>query len=844
MAKQTHHKPNNNPPEVQTGISGSGGGSNNVGVGVEESNDERIAAAAAAATNVCVETGITLDSNSKEDDRKNFWEDDDDNNNNNKKDEHNNKPLSSSSSSPPPRSQAVVAAANNTGTTATTTTAAAASRPGAFAVLPFDTVNADDENDNDDANCAGQQPSPSPTPTPPPSSDLVLFNEQHRIIQNQMEIIQQQQLRMQQLEQQWQQQQQQTEELSTPPPVVVQATRVATLENVLAVVDSTSPPPPPPPPILVEAELVEDSNRPKCGDFCCEWCNGSLSQQKRRRMIVIIGGLLMVLSLIAIVGVVASVVTGGGSNDGGAKHNDSNNATTTSTADPSLTPTSAPSSSSTMVPDEVDAPVVDQPTSSPVDVTTTQQEPTMFPTNSPTAIPTSFPSAIPTKPPTMSPTLLPPSMSPTLVASSVSPTVPPSMSPTMAPLNVTWTPLGQPLQGENADDRFGVALAITADGKRVAVGAYTSDGPNDSLFNAGHVRVYDYNDRNETWNPVGKALYGVNATNQFGRSVALSADGSILAAGGSGNDGNGTDSGAVRIYTIERDDWVQIGQDIYGLAAGDWLGRSVALSENGTIVAAGADGGMMNGDRSGYVRALQFNGSAWNMMGQTLTGQAVNDSFGESVALSVDGQIMAVGAIRADDTVRNIKNVGQVSIFQFNKTSLQWEGLGQPLFGTAKGDKFGYAIDLSTDGNTLAVGGYEHDAANTGADAGCATVFQYNGTMWNPIGSTIIGAVAGGWFGVSVALSATKDGTIIAVGSSRGGDSGSGSMDLFVYNEAFRDWIPVNPSLQGDALGDRFGYSVAYSRNGGVLATGAYQHSSNAGQVQIFAPAVLFSSEG
>ena len=46
----------------------------------------------------------------------------------------------------------------------------------------------------------------------------------------------------------------------------------------------------------------------------------------------------------------------------------------------------------------------------------------------------------------------------------------------------------------------------------------------------------------------------------------------------------------------------QIGSDIDGEAAGDYLGRSVSLSSDGTIVAIGASGNDGNGIDSGHVR--------------------------------------------------------------------------------------------------------------------------------------------------------------------------------------------------------------------------------------------------
>ena len=56
------------------------------------------------------------------------------------------------------------------------------------------------------------------------------------------------------------------------------------------------------------------------------------------------------------------------------------------------------------------------------------------------------------------------------------------------------------------------------------------------------------------------------------------------------NDGNGSNSGHVRVYQSVADTWTQIGQDIDGDASNDQFGHSVSLSSNGSIVAIGAIG--------------------------------------------------------------------------------------------------------------------------------------------------------------------------------------------------------------------------------------------------------------
>ena len=90
------------------------------------------------------------------------------------------------------------------------------------------------------------------------------------------------------------------------------------------------------------------------------------------------------------------------------------------------------------------------------------------------------------------------------------------------------------------------------------------------------------------------------------RSISLSSDGSIIAIGADHNDDNGSQSGHVRVFQNVDDDWVQLGSDIDGEATDDQSGRSVSISSDGSIVAIGAWQNNGNGINSGHVRVYQW----------------------------------------------------------------------------------------------------------------------------------------------------------------------------------------------------------------------------------------------
>ena len=107
---------------------------------------------------------------------------------------------------------------------------------------------------------------------------------------------------------------------------------------------------------------------------------------------------------------------------------------------------------------------------------------------------------------------------------------------------------------------------------------------------------------NATWTQVGSDVDGEALGDQSGTSVDLSDDGSILVVGANVNDGTGTDAGHVRVYVYGVDGWRQLGKDLDAEALGDELGWSVAISGDGTRIAAGAKSNDGTGTSAGHVR--------------------------------------------------------------------------------------------------------------------------------------------------------------------------------------------------------------------------------------------------
>ena len=139
-----------------------------------------------------------------------------------------------------------------------------------------------------------------------------------------------------------------------------------------------------------------------------------------------------------------------------------------------------------------------------------------------------------------------------------------------------------------------------------------------------------------------------------------------------------------------------------GTIYGDAAGYSVALSSNGgDVVAFGAIGRDANGGDSGYVKVYERDASTllgWSHIGSNIVGEAAGDECGFSIALSANGQALAIGSRHNDG---NGILSGQVRIYQRDTSSLEWSQVGQDLYGNAAYDVAGFTIDLSSDGSSF-----------------------------------------------------------------------------------------------------------------------------------------------
>jgi hypothetical protein len=389
----------------------------------------------------------------------------------------------------------------------------------------------------------------------------------------------------------------------------------------------------------------------------------------------------------------------------------------------------------------------------------------------------------------------------------------------------TWIQLGADIDGEAAGDYSGESVSLSSDGTVLAVGAKYNNG---NGLGSGHVRVFKY--ANSKWTQLGADINGEAVDDYFGSSVSLSSDGTVLAVGAPSNDGNGSDSGHVRVFKYADDSkWTQRGADINGEAADDFFGYRVDLSSDGTVLAVGAKWNDGNGSDGGHARVYQFADNAWTKMGTDIDGEAAGDYSGTSVSLSSDGTVLAVGAYH-NNGMNGVES-GHVRVYKHANS--QWTQLGADIDGEGAYDNSGESVSLSSDGTVLAVGAPYNDG-NGSTNRGHVRVYQLSNNSWTQLGSDIDGEAFCDRSGSLVSLS--SDGTVLAVGALHNGNHWNGHVRVYKYTNS--KWTQMGADIDGEADYDLSGWSISLSSDGTMLAVGAIWNdgngSNNSGHVRIY----------
>lgn len=452
-------------------------------------------------------------------------------------------------------------------------------------------------------------------------------------------------------------------------------------------------------------------------------------------------------------------------------------------------------------------------------------------------------------------------------------------------------------------DYFGRTVALSDDGNTLAVGAIheksAARGINDTLIgetddSAGLAgAVYVFTRLNNVWQQQAyvKPL-NTEPSGLFGTSIALSAGGNTLAvsailAGGSPADSNDITlgqaddstirSGAAFVFTRSNNIWQQ---QVYikpsNTQTGDNFGKALALSADGNTLAVGADledsfTSVINSPLISQMDNTATNAGAayvfvrvdstWQQQAYIKTNNMERaDQFGWSVALSASGNTLAVGAPGEDSAVTGTNATfaeqsdnsatSSGAVYLFTRANATWiQQAYIKASNTESQDLFGSSLSLSADGNTLAVGAHQEASAALGVNdlligesdndsikAGAVYVYARVNFNWQQQAYVKASNTStDSQFGFSVALSA--DGNSLAVGASTEYSAAVGVNStligptdknarsagaVYIFDRMNNDWQQKDyVKASNTEMADYYRWSLTLSGDGKTLAVGA-----------------------
>ena len=415
-----------------------------------------------------------------------------------------------------------------------------------------------------------------------------------------------------------------------------------------------------------------------------------------------------------------------------------------------------------------------------------------------------------------------------------------------------WTQVGERFLGTSGFGEFSIdasvldglgrAISLSSDGNTLALGtglkSYSTSEQGFDIFEGG-VEIFEWNGSN--WSPKGQALIGEDSIiTRFGSDVSLSADGNRIAVR--------VARLGVSVYEWNGLEWGRLGQDI-DIAYSDETFRfgapaQIEISSDGQRLMIGNPDASFNVEKSGAILVYDWNGSQWIQAGSPISGEIENEAVGGINSMSGDGKIIAMGVTYPADRAflssesrqgnePRYRFMGEIRTYEWDGAN--WVKRGQTLRGIEENDQLGRAVTLSEDGSRMAVSSLKKNL--DGSSPGKVSIYEWDGSLWQLLGSELEGISDGDQFGYSLAFDGS--GSRLAVGSIYNNINGvegvpniaAGLVQVFDWVNG--EWAQVADNILGEVNcfcdeetefgGDDggLGYRIAISADGSTVAGGS-----------------------
>jgi hypothetical protein len=355
-----------------------------------------------------------------------------------------------------------------------------------------------------------------------------------------------------------------------------------------------------------------------------------------------------------------------------------------------------------------------------------------------------------------------------------------------------WVRLGEEFIAPSSIEQ-GPWTELSSDGNTMIIGWITY-GPN---WEYKKLRVYSF--KNGTWERKGSDFLETNIS-----AASLSGNGMRICIA--------YDMQPTRRKVLQWNgtSWTQVGGNIDG-KNGEGFPEQIEMSNDGnTFIEVQHD----PSGNSEIARIYTYNGTAWIPKGKDLIPTAFYGYFAESISISDDGNIIALGSPGWSNNSATY-GVGRVDIYKWNGT--QWNVHGNLLRGSNNGEEFGITIALSGNGNAILI-----NSSNEPSYTGFVQYYRYNGSAWQKLGSTLSGSSLEefGFLGLSISTTGTR----FAIGSA---SALGGKGRVQVFDVEGTNIVKKGQEFYGSSLGAHLGYYVSISGDGNRLALGESYPNEN-----------------
>jgi hypothetical protein len=306
-------------------------------------------------------------------------------------------------------------------------------------------------------------------------------------------------------------------------------------------------------------------------------------------------------------------------------------------------------------------------------------------------------------------------------------------------------------------DKFGSAVALSADGTLALVGSLG--------YHTERGRVHFFKLENNTWKPL--AAFGQkNAQDYdiFGISISMSSDATMALIGASNrNKGRG----AVYFFTRDKNSTQWVEQSLFTatdptLSDRDQFGISVAMSADARKALVSATHQNFYGKNRGLVYYFTRSDMIWTQQGVLPAPEPYSDDdeFGTCLSLSADGSTALIGAEKSSHFGYRR---GLVHFYTASDNVWTQKSFFGASYMYSDDDRFGNSAALSADGTKAIVGAYEH-GFGIGKYRGLAYYFTRQDSTWTQQSVFFASdpkSEDGDEFAVSLALTAAGDKALI-----------------------------------------------------------------------------------